>query len=246
MNVVSKMRYQDSVLLFLLLSTALGNTGPILDEGKRTLLQTADGLILLGDLADVREGAATLRTAYGNLRIPLESVTHVDGNLFDSTRGIVREHTVTLHPNGNATLEYSIPIKKKKDERAFNVLVPGTALAVTDTEGNTLPFVSVKAGRYSRCKVTLPEYRVSAVVVRVLQRKSVQLEGGRAHYAYRYTPRSRQTFVLRVNVPEGARVVNATPAAVHDATDSTVVWEAPLERQSTVTFDLSFCPIQEP
>lgn len=246
MNAVSKMRYEAFVLLLLLLSPRLGEPRPLLEEGKQTLLQTADGLLLLGDLAEVREGAATLRTPYGDLRIPFESVTHVDGNRFDTDRGVVREHTVTLHSNGDATLEYTIPVKRKIEERAFTVLVPGTVLAVKETEGKALPFVGMKAGRYSRCKVILPEYQVSAVVVRVLRKKAVRLEGGWARYAYRYTPRSRQTFVLRVSLPEGARDVTATPAAVYNVADSTVVWEIALERQSTVVFDLSFLPPREP
>lgn len=202
---------------------------------KSIVLETEDGMIVWGRIEKSEEGMATVQSPYGTLSIPLTKILRVDGDTFDVERGIIREHSVTLRRDGSATVEYLQPVTANRQNRSVNVLSMGSVLNVFDLHGEPLDFMAQKAGDYVRCTVSMPEYRLPAVRMQILQSAAALVQNNRLTYSYRYTPRIEQTFRLKAEIPDGAAIVKVTPEPVQQ-TETSILWEESLRRQQDADF----------
>lgn len=221
------------------LATVANGASPVLEHGREATLQTSDGLILFGTIAETNKPSVVLKTPYGRLTVPLDRIVRVNGDRFEAEHGIVREHAVEINAGGDVILEYVIPITRRSRGDTLSLLVPGSVRQVQDIDGKPLPFVAQHTGRHSRCTVTRPEYRLPAVVVRTRLEGAAKVDDKGVRYTYRYTPRSNQTFRLRLTTPAEIETFLATPAAIRASTN-TILWEESLERQRTRDFEITY------
>ena len=217
----------------------LAGAQPEFEPTRETIIETHDGLILAGTVKGVSQECVGLESAYGILTIPLHQIRRVDGDRFDPIQGVMREQEITLEPDGDVRFDTLIPLPPRTESNEVSLLLPGTPIQVKDLNGVSLSFVSREVAGLFRCTIQLPETRLSAVQVRVLQKKAVRVEGGERIFEFRYMPRCTQMFYLRVTLPTGARLLEATPEAVNEATQ-TFSWRMPLQRQESAKFDVTY------
>jgi len=208
-------------------------------EEKETILDTTDGMILLGAFERTGDGFAVLETRYGTLKLPLDQIARINGERFLSGKGILREHSIRLERNGDVQIDYLVPVSIRVQGGVFNLLVVGKVLEVKDPAGHPMSFYCEERSGYTRCSVQLPEYRLSALTLRVLQKGAAQTQGNHVYFTYPYTPDTDQTFRLNLSLPASAETVETTPEAVRDASGA-LIWERPLSRQETAQFEVSF------
>ncbi len=204
-----------------------------------TVIETEDGQILAGTIRDTTAEILMIDTEYGSLRIPFHSIARIDGDRYETGRGLLREHTVTLKPNGDVTLDYLVPLPARIKNNSANILLPGNVIEIQDLNHRSLAFHSRGFGGYTRCAVQLPGYRAPAVYVRINQKQAIQIESGFLTYSYRYTPRASQIFRLRMVLPANAQIIQTTPEP--SSMDSqTMEWECALQRQQEKNFTISY------
>ncbi|MFH1743944.1 MAG: hypothetical protein ABIH23_33480 [bacterium] len=225
-------------ILMLLTQIAVGSE-PIVEIGKKAVLQTANGMILVGEIQQADSESVALQTEYGSIIVPVKQIHRVNGDRLDPDEGIIREHTVVIEEDGDVTLDYLVPASSRPGNTSMNLLLTGKVLQIEDLNGCPLSFVSEERSGYTRCRVEMPDYCLPAVRVRVLQKKALRIEGDRFCYSYRYTPRSNQIFRLQLSLPPGIIDFEATPEVVRGVSD-TLAWERNLPRQKTAVFNVSF------
>ncbi|NPU98091.1 MAG: hypothetical protein HPY51_12855 [Candidatus Omnitrophica bacterium] len=209
------------------------------------VLETTDGMIVAGMIKETSEAHTILHTPFGELRIPLDQIRRINGDQFSPERGIIREHRITLSPNGNAVMEYLQPVAGRPGSDSVQILVPGNVLNIMDLQEDSLPFLAKEFDGYSRCTVPWPRYRLPAVWIRAHQSEAATLEDGRMHYAYRYSPRTDQTFRLKLTLPPGSSDIQAFPGPVH-LSENQILWEQTVQRQQKLVFQISFLVFREP
>ncbi|RJP26590.1 MAG: hypothetical protein C4527_14710 [Candidatus Omnitrophota bacterium] len=242
MNITNNHIHQRYAIIFaafiICLFSNFAQTQLLQKDENGTVIETDEGMILSGMIEGATDRITELRTDYGVLMIPLNKIVRVDGDRFDPELGIFREHSVTIDQEGNATLEYTIPISRPVKEGSLRILLPGKVLKIEDLDGRALPYFAKSYDGYTRCTVNVPNYRLPALKVKVLQKNAARIENDTLHYSYRYTPRTDQTFRLHLTLPASHSQIQATPQAIYDATDS-LVWEYLLKRQQTTVFECS-------
>lgn len=211
---------------------------PLSPIDKPVVVETEDGLILNGTIASADENNAVLNTPYGTLTVPLPKILRIDGDTFDAKQGIIREHTAVLRRDGSVILEYIQPVSAAYTNRTVNLLTLGNVLKICDLNGEPLDFMARKVDDFTRCSVTMPEYRLPAVRIQVLQLAATLCQENRITYTYHYTPRIEQTFRLRLEIPIGATVLDANPKPA-DQSSIEILWEEILRRQQTADFSIT-------
>ncbi len=229
-------------LFALLLPSNESNAASMLpygDKAKNTVLQTVEGMILVGEIEESNNKSIAFKTRYGLIHIPLKKIVRINGDCFDPELGIIREHSISINRKGDVTLDYVIPVSSKPKGGTVSILVIGKILQIEDPDGNALSFLARETNNYTRCTVEVPEHRIPALFVRVFRKGDAQIEKGTIHYSYRYTPRNDQTFRLRASLPKSATGVVTSPKNAKRHNES-VVWEQKLKPQETSILSLSF------
>lgn len=204
---------------------------------KAVVVETVDGMIVSGTIDKTEENITALKTMYGSLAIPLSKILRVDGDTFDPKRGIIREHSVALHRDGSVILEYLQPVAARYDNNEISLLTMGNVLSIQDLNGEPLDYMARKIGDLTRCAITMPEYRLPAVRIQVIQSTGARIQDGQLEYTYRYTPRIEQIFCLKVEIPAGAVLLEAHPEPVEKRGDG-ILWQETLRRQQTIEFTI--------
>ncbi len=222
-------------ILSLFAITVFGQTLPEFD--KNIVLETENGMILFGKLEASGDDSATIKTIYGDLIIPLNKIIRLDGDNFDEKNGITREHSVALRTDGSIILDYILPISSRIQKEKSTILTMGNVLQVNDLHGKPLDFMARKIDDFTRCVINMPDYRLPAVAVRILQKDAAQIEQNRLLYTYSYTPRMKQTFRLNIELPEGASIVEIFPEPENRSSEA-VSWNQKLRRQQQIEFTI--------
>jgi hypothetical protein len=217
----------------LLAVAAFGQMLPEFD--KNIVLETGNGMVLFGELEASGEESATLKTVYGDLTIPLNKIIRLDGDNFDEQNGITREHSVAIRTDGSVVLDYILPISSRIQKEKSTILTMGNVLQINDLHGKPLDFMARKIDDFTRCVVNMPDYRLPAVAVRILQKDAAKIEQNKLRYSYSYTPRMKQTFRLNITLPEGASIVEISPEP-ESRTSGAVSWNQKLRRQQQVEY----------
>lgn len=204
----------------------------------RHVIETVDGAVAAGTVSLATGGRVILETPYGPLNIPLADIARVDGDPYGAETGAVREHTITLRPDGSALMEYTVTAPPVRGG-TVNLLIEGTVVAVGDERGRPLPFAAQSLGGFARCRVLAPSPMLPALRVKALARNQVESRNGSNRFEYRYVPRRDQTFRLRLIFDSPPRNAVPSPAAVAQTTGF-IVWEKPLVRQEAVRFGVTF------
>ncbi len=220
-------------ILPLLTIAAFGQTLPEFD--KSIVLETENGMILFGELEASEDDSAMIKTVYGDLTIPLNKIIRIDGDNFDEKNGVTREHSVVIRSDGSIILDYILPISSRIQKEKSTILTMGSVLQINDLHGKPLDFMARKIDDFTRCIINMPDYRLPAVAVRVLQKDAAQIEQNRLRYTYKYTPRMKQTFRLNITLPEGASIVEISPEP-QSRTSGAVSWNQKLRRQQQVEY----------
>jgi len=211
---------------------------PIAPSDNPSIVETDDGMILNGKIEKTEETSITLNTAYGTLSVPFLKIMRLDGDTFDAKQGIIREHTAVLRSDGSVILDYLQPVFASYTNRSVNLLTLGNILKISDLNGVPLDFMARKIDDLTRCTVAMPEYRLPAVRIQIMQNDAVRFEENRLTYVYQYTPRIEQTFRLRLEIPLGATVLEVYPKPA-DQASFTIFWEETLRRQQTTEFSIA-------
>ncbi len=201
------------------------------------VLETGDGMILVGSIEKAEENSVTIKSTYGTLIVPVTQILRIDGDQFDPQEGIVRAHSVTLRSNGSAILDYLQPISYNASNRQVSLLMLGQTVSISDLHGELLDFMANKVGDFTRCSVTIPTFRLPAVRIQVLQPAAASVQDNQLFYTYRYTPRIEQTFSFQVTLPAGATVLEATPQPT-ESDGTTLQWKQLLRRQEDADFTI--------
>ncbi|MFB3787768.1 MAG: hypothetical protein ACE15F_15520 [bacterium] len=203
------------------------------------VLETADGMIVAGVIQGASGPHTVLATPFGELRVPVDQIRRINGDLFTPDRGIIREHNVTLSPDGGAVVDYLQPVPGRAESESVQILIQGKVLEIKDLQDDPLAFLSQEFDGFSRCTVQWPHYRLPAVRVRTLQPEAAMHENGRIQYIYRYTPRSDQTFRLKLTLPPGARELQTSPDPLR-LNENQILWEQAARRQQKLVFQISY------
>ncbi|MBN2327246.1 MAG: hypothetical protein JXR73_08825 [Candidatus Omnitrophica bacterium] len=205
----------------------------LLPMEKPVVLETEDGMILNGRIESLVEQTAVLKSIYGALNIPLQKIMRVNGDLFHWETGIIREHTAALRRDGSVIIDYLQPVNASFAERRINLLTMGNVIRICDLNGEPLDFMARKIGDLTRCSVALPDYRLPAVRVQILQTDAAVVRDGEAAYTYRYTPRTAQIFCLELTIPNGAVLLEASPEPLEQS-GNIIYWREALRRQQPI------------
>ncbi len=203
------------------------------------VLETADGMIVAGVIQGASGSQTVLATPFGTLHVPVDQIRRINGDQFTPDRGIIREHGVTLSPDGGAMLDYLQPAAGRPESESVQILIPGKVLEIKDLQDDPLPFLAQEIGGFSRCTVQWPRYRLPAVRIRALQPEAATKMNGRTQYTYRYSPRTDQTFRLKLTLPPGANDIQTSPDALR-LTENQILWEQSAQRQQKMVFQVSY------
>lgn len=207
-------------------------TGP-----ATVIIQTKNGMTLVGKVNEVKENIIALQTDFGTLQIPLLNITSVNGDSYTPEKGVVRSYSIELRPDGDVVLQYALPITQASNEEHVQILIDGKVQEVKDSYGHPLAFLTQESQGFTRCTITLPQYLVPSVNLTVLQKNRADIQNQRIEYSFRYVPRSAQTLLVLIQVPETIQIENIEPHPTSQ-TSQTLIWEKAVNRQETV--EISF------
>lgn len=232
-NIYSARTLLAALIISLLPSSLFAQ--PLSPSDKPVVVESEEGMIVIGEIEKTDENAASLKTTYGLLTIPWQKIFRVDGDAFNAQQGIVREHSVVLRRDGSVLLEYLQPVSASYTNRTVNLLALGAIVNIADLNGEPLVYMARAVDDFTRCTITMPEYRLPAVRIQVLQPAAAALQDNRLTYTYSYTPRIEQTFRFRMEIPAGAVVRETTPQPAEQSA-SIILWQETLRRQQTTEF----------
>lgn len=228
--------FMSTVLWMMLAIPSMAQPIPVDDSDA--VLETNDGMILVGKIVNSLDREITLETVYGMLTIPIDNIVRVNGDNFQPGEGIVRQHSITMERDGDIRMKYLLPVTRRGNSNQVNILVQGSIVAIEDLNQRPLPFMAQEFDGLSRCVVTLPEYRLPAVYVEIILKHAAVVDNNQLRYSYRYTPRENQSFNLLLNLPLDSSLITASPEP-KSVSGSVVYWRETLTRQQSIRFDMN-------
>lgn len=228
-----------SLLQIPLLPVSLTFSQPVKVQNEPTVIQTKDGMILAGIIEFPTPGLILLNTDFGELEIPHKKISRWNGNLYHPDRGIIRSHSLKIDKSGNIITRYMVPISTNPDKDKVQILVPGHVLDIRDVYGQSLNFFARPFNGFSRCRIEIPEYKIPAVYVEVMEKNAVEKDDQTVSYTYNYIPHNNQIFQLKLTLPDEATNIQIAPESITQTTN-TIHWEKALKRQEDVEFEISF------
>ncbi len=222
-----------------LLSVSLSFSQPVKLQNEPAVIQTEDGMILAGIIECPTPGIILLNTDFGKLEIPHKKIARWNGDLYHPDRGIIRSHSLKIDKSGNITTRYMVPISTNPNKEKVQILVPGHVLDIRDVYGQSLNFFARPFSGFSRCTVEIPEYKIPAVYVEVMEKNAVEKNDQTVSYTYNYIPHNNQIFRLKLTLPDEATHVQFAPESITQTTN-TIHWEKALNRQEDVEFEIVF------
>jgi len=204
-------------------------------------LYLRDGSVLRGDIVKDSAGNYVVYNKYGEFTVNIGEIIYLISKEKDEQ--IVRE---TYIITGNemevvSILQRTIP-SADEDSQGFNLLIPGSVVAIFDADNFEIPYQSTSLGGLSKITIKYDDIISDGKYLYITTRQKDFLESdeqGGIIYSYNFTPHNEVVIKLLVKYPQDWHVDKISPEPTKQY-EGLIVWQLKLRRQQNFNPIITF------